>query len=611
MFELIQPTLSDVLRDARDGKLQLPDFQRGWVWEEDAIASLIASVARRVPVGALLTLKTGGGIRFAPRVVEGAPAATVEPDELLLDGQQRVTSLFQALVRTVPVDTRTAQGRKRTIYYYFNIERALEAPFPDEAVEIVNQSKKVSIDFGRKTVRDLSTVAGEYDNKRFPVSLTFDYDDWFNGWMEHWSYEKDKIKLFQRFRKDVLDPIKNYVLPMIRLGQDTTKEAVCLAFEKVNTGGKKLDAFELLTAMFAASGSVNLRTDWYGERGGAPGRESRLHEIDVLKGVDRTTFLRAVSLAHTYAVRRSAEAAGQELPAVSCNRSALLGTPVEAYEQWCEAVTKGFENTARFLRGLSIDRPGDVPYVFQLIAVAALFAVRENVPLSAAETQKLQRWFWCGVFGELYGSSTETRIANDLEDLTRWLGGDETEPRTIGAAVFSESRLDTLYTRISASYKGAHALLMNLGSQDFLTGERIADANDFSESFDIHHIFPRSWCNEKGIPRDRYDTIVNKTAISARTNRIIGGHAPMRYCAALDRHTTAQGVSLDRILESHLIDTALLRADNFDAFYAARKVALVDAIEAAMGKAALRDGAGRADDYDDEEPEVPTVVAVA
>ena len=611
MFELIQPTLSDVLRDARDGKLQLPDFQRGWVWEEDAIASLIASVARRVPVGALLTLKTGGGILFAPRVVEGAPAATVEPDELLLDGQQRVTSLFQALVRTVPVDTRTAQGRKRTIFFYFNIERALEAPFPDEAVEIVNQSKKVSIDFGRKTVRDLSTVAGEYDNKRFPVSLTFDYDDWFNGWMEHWSYKQEKIKLFQRFRKDVLDPIKNYVLPMIRLGQDTTKEAVCLAFEKVNTGGKKLDAFELLTAMFAASGTVNLRTDWYGERGGEPGRESRLHEIDVLKGIDRTTFLRAVSLAHTYAVRRSAEAAGQELPAVSCNRSALLGIPVEAYERWCEAVTKGFENTARFLHGLSIDRPGDVPYVFQLIAVAALFAVRENVPLSAAETQKLQRWFWCGVFGELYGSSTETRIANDLEDLTRWLGGDEAEPRTIGAAVFSESRLDTLYTRISASYKGAHALLMNLGSQDFLTGERIADANDFSESFDIHHIFPRSWCTQKGIPRDRYDTIVNKTAISARTNRIIGGHAPMKYCAALDRHTTAQGVSLDRILESHLIDTALLRTDNFDAFYAARKVALVDAIEAAMGKAALRDGAGRADDYDHEEPEVPSVVAVA
>ena len=186
MFELIQPTLSDVLRAAQDGKLQLPDFQRGWVWEQDAIASLVASVARSFPIGALLTLQNGGEIRFAPRVVEGAPVAPVEPDELLLDGQQRVTSLFQALVRTAPVDTRTAQGRKRAVFYYFNIERALEDPFPDAAVEIVSHTKTVRADFGRKEVRDLSTVEGEYAHMRFPVNRAFDSDDWFNGWMEHW-----------------------------------------------------------------------------------------------------------------------------------------------------------------------------------------------------------------------------------------------------------------------------------------------------------------------------------------------------------------------------------------------------------------------------------------
>ena len=86
---------------------------------------------------------------------------------------------------------------------------------------------------------------------------------------------------------------------MIRLGRDTTKEAVCLVFEKVNTGGQKLDAFELLSATFAAAGTVNLRADWYGERR-VPGREKRLHEFPILKGIDRTNFLRAVSLAHTY-----------------------------------------------------------------------------------------------------------------------------------------------------------------------------------------------------------------------------------------------------------------------------------------------------------------------
>ena len=608
MFELIQPTLSDVLRAAQDGKLQLPDFQRGWVWAEGAIASLVASVARSFPIGALLTLQTGGEIQFAPRVVEGAPGTAVEPDELLLDGQQRVTSLFQALVRTEPVDTRTAQGRKRAVFYYLSIERSLEDPFPDDAVEVVARSKTVRADFGRTVVRNLSTAEDEYANMRFPVNRVFDPDDWFNGWMKHWAYDQEKIELFQRFRKNVLDQIKNYALPMIRLGRDTTKEAVCLVFEKVNTGGQKLDAFELLTATFAASGTVNLRADWYGERR-VPGRERRLHEFPVLKGIDRTNFLRAVSLSYTFTEHRAAEAAGQKPPDVSCNHAAVLDIPVKAYERWCEATTVGFKSAARFLHRLGLYWWRDVPYVSQLTALAALFAVRENEPLSAVEARKVQRWFWCGVFGELYGSSTETRIANDVEDLTRWLGGDEAEPRTIGAATFRESRLDTLYTRSSAAYKGIHALLMHLGSADFLTGERIEVANYFSENFDIHHIFPRSWCEkhaEPRIPYDRYNTIVNKSAISARTNRKIGGRAPSEYCALLDKDTNAAEVDLDGILEGHLIDPNLLRADDFDGFYAARKTALVDGIETAMGKDALRDGIGRAEDYD-EEQEVPAI----
>ena len=381
-----------MLCDAKAGKLQLPDFQRGWIWEEDAIASLIASIARSFPVGALLTLKTGGTIHFEPRVVEGAPPMCAEPDELLLDGQQRVTSLFQALMRDAPVDTRTARGKKRKVFYYLNIERALEEPFPGEAVDIIDDSKTVRENFGRDIVLDLSTTEGEYSAMRFPANRVFDPDDWFNGWMECWEYNKEKIELFQKFRQDVLEPIKNYVMPMIRLGKETTKEAVCLVFEKVNTGGKKLDAFELLTAMFAASGTVNLRTDWYGERG-EPGREKRLHKFDVLKGIDRSDFLRAVSLVHTHELRSAAEATGKtgkELPAVSCNHAALLDVPVEDYAKWRDAITKGFEMAARFLHGLGLFWWKDVPYPSQIIGLAALFALRENIPLSAAEAKKIR-----------------------------------------------------------------------------------------------------------------------------------------------------------------------------------------------------------------------------
>ena len=93
--------LYKLLEDCRGGVLQLPDFQRSWVWDEDRIKSLIASVSRAFPVGALMSLDTGGPVNFKPRPVEGAPpeAKNMPPHSLLLDGQQRMTSLYQVTLR--------------------------------------------------------------------------------------------------------------------------------------------------------------------------------------------------------------------------------------------------------------------------------------------------------------------------------------------------------------------------------------------------------------------------------------------------------------------------------------------------------------------------------
>jgi hypothetical protein len=91
----------------------LPDFQRSWVWEEERIMSLIASVSRGFPMGALMSLKSkiDTGVVFAYRPIEGAPvAAQTKPEQLLLDGQQRMTSLYQSCMRRQVVSTITASA---------------------------------------------------------------------------------------------------------------------------------------------------------------------------------------------------------------------------------------------------------------------------------------------------------------------------------------------------------------------------------------------------------------------------------------------------------------------------------------------------------------------
>jgi uncharacterized protein with ParB-like and HNH nuclease domain len=105
-FKTFPVKLDELLKQCSAGNIQLPDFQRNWVWDEDRIKSLIASVSQAFPVGALMTLEVGTGIGsvFACRPIQGAAesAGAKAPTQLLLDGQQRMTSLFQTCMGRVP-----------------------------------------------------------------------------------------------------------------------------------------------------------------------------------------------------------------------------------------------------------------------------------------------------------------------------------------------------------------------------------------------------------------------------------------------------------------------------------------------------------------------------
>src|SRR5665213_2703156 len=126
-FDSPDINLADLLRLVADGKMQLPDFQREWKWDDPHISSLLASISLGYPVGVLMTLQTGDSATFAPQPISGVriPTAYV-PDELLLDGQQRATSLFQSLMSGQVVETCDPRGKKLQRWYYLDIAKALD-----------------------------------------------------------------------------------------------------------------------------------------------------------------------------------------------------------------------------------------------------------------------------------------------------------------------------------------------------------------------------------------------------------------------------------------------------------------------------------------------------
>lgn len=598
--------LTDLLRDCHRGDLQLPDFQRSWVWDEDRIKSLIASVSRAFPVGALMTLATGGPVEFKPRPVEGAPpeARNKVPTFLLLDGQQRMTSLYQVLIRRKVVATVTPKNKKVRRWFYIDIRKAMDPSVDrEEAIFTVPEDRVVRTDFGRNIVLDLSDKTNEFAQLMFPLTNVLEYDDWQDEFNDHWKGDQHESvrQEFRQFRRAILETFKSYQMPVISLDRATTKEAVCVVFEKVNTGGKALDAFELVTAMYAASGH-QLRRDWYGDEN-HEGRHRRLadalrmadHDGGILSSVSNTDFLQAISLFHTRDVRRAAEAAGKkgkELPPVSGNRQALLNLPLEAYLRYESQVEKGFEKAAKFLHLLHIFRTFDLPYQSQVVALAAILADIGDRWEHGTDRQKLVRWYWNGVFGELYGGAIESRIARDFLEVPAWLEGGP-EPSTITETTFRSDRLKTMRMRLSAAYKGMNALLMLEGAMDIRSGQKFNHAVFFGENVDIHHIFPKDWCKKQGIRPAVFDSIINKTPLSYRTNRKIGGAAPSEYVQRLqDGSQSSPKIApgqLDAYLASHLIDPALLRADAFEAFMADRQQRLLKLIEAATGKSAYVD----------------------
>lgn len=130
-------------------------------------------------------------------------------------------------------------------------------------------------------------------------------------------------------------------------------------------------------------------------------------------------------------------------------------------------------------------------------------------------------------------------MALDIQELMGWINGGIQEPTTIRDANFQPTRLETLRSRNSVAYKGISVLVQRQGARDFFWKSTIRelDETDWEECrLDIHHVFPKNWCESQGIPPARYNSILNKTPISYKANRMIGGKPPSAYLQQLQNH---------------------------------------------------------------------------
>ena len=601
-FGIEKESLKELLREASIGKAQLPDFQRGWVWPDRNIAGLIASISLGYPVGTVMMLQTGGHVKFQERPIEGLSFDSKnKPERLILDGQQRITSLYRALMHQEPVQTKDIRKKPVTGWFYIDIESALEDDENrEETIKFIPTDKKLK-SFKGENAKDYSNVELEYQDRFFPLNKVFDSDRWMQGYMKFWNYDEAATQIFFNFRNQILEKFITYQVPVIELPRDTPKEAVCQVFEKVNTGGVPLTVFELLTATFATDDFI-LRDDWNEkkERIADPSHQ-------VVKEFSDTDLMQAISLMATYERRMlflKANKDAERAPRIGCKRADILDITLKDYKEYSNKVIDGLIEASKFLHKHYIFIPKFLPYGAQLIPLSVIFTILGNDAHSHQAQEKIARWYWCGIFGELYGGTTETRFAYDVPEVVNWVRGDSNLPRTVAEAQFMKDRLWTLRSRQSAAYKGLYALLLADGAKDWLSGSTISAITYFDESIDVHHNFPEDWCKKNDKRRRKYNSILNKTPLSARTNRIIGGKAPSIYIQQLAKKAEVAEKTILSSIETHRVNISSLKNDDFEEHLENRAVALLEQIKGAMGKdvgESQVDSVDDGDDFEDDE----------
>lgn len=579
--------LVDILRGIKLQKVALPNFQRLWVWEPDMVRDLIISVAYRYPAGSLLTMPvTSNNGKFAMRPFEGAGTQLeTTPTVMVLDGQQRLTSLFQALYSK---DGVTYQGRK--YYFYLDIDHLLSDPdgdieigdpyFEDALFYVVSDKrtgKKIRYD-NLSARYELTTREQELENSAIPLYAIFDQhllDEWKSRFLERkvngeWQHYPEYQNMWDKLVKPWFTRIQTYPFPVVELRSDMPLSAICHIFEKVNSTGKPLDVFDLATAVLWAKG-FELNTRW------AQTAKDLRTLFPMQPSLLGTHFLQGLSLLNSLSNKRTDSGV-----AVNCRRQDLLNLDRETVERWWGVLVDGYREAARFMINEGILSERILPYTTLIVPLSTIFAYVKHYKGTAhtgSTWQKVSQWYWCSVFSARYSSRVETASAQDSEQVLNWIDGGPV-PDVVRTFSFRSDALQEITSIRNVIYKGVLCLLARDGAKDFGGGGKLSTALFYDTSQDHHHIFPTDALARLNIRDPRANTIVNKTLISSAVNRSIGGRLPSDY---VNDWRGKLGTSFDEILDSHAISADRLASDDWIGFVNDRRERLRALIESVCG----------------------------
>ncbi|WP_406183029.1 DUF262 domain-containing protein [Streptomyces sp. NBC_01006] len=551
----------NIVTRIQNREIALPDFQRDFVWDSARTAELIGSIMSRYPVGTLLFWEQGDGQPFASRSFDGAPNTSNNPPSVLvLDGQQRLTSLYQAL---------TGSGDER---YFIKV---------DEFVDVYSQSVREVPDvdfeeaiFSMPAVAKTGRRSQQLTPSHLPISEVHKFDDWLDDYADAIGNDpqvpltaREAKSLYREMRDKYISPLKTYGLPVLTLPSSTSMDAVCTIFETLNRTGKPLGPFELLTARFFPQG-VNLRDLWdEAESNHRALKEFRIDPYNVLQAI----CLRVRGTAQRSDVLKK-----------------LTGDDIK--DHW-KSVTSGFAGVIDMIQSdCGVTSQKWLPYGMLLTPMAAVWDKQKDLkPLERSQAlRRLQQFFWASIFTTNYDQGANSQMGADYSRLANWITtGDGDAPEVIDELHINATTLRTATVRRKALYSGLICLLIKNKAADFHTGQSMTITR--AHEAESHHIFPKAFL-AKQQESESAELMLNRSIIDGETNRIISSNAPSVYIEKMK--TTYGEQRLHDVLASHAIasqEASGLLHDDYTRFLDERLENIVQLIEEATGKQIQRE----------------------
>lgn len=573
-FDIKKFGIGAILEAVSNGTLQLPNFQRTWRWPDELIIGLLDSIGEGYPINSLMFLQTGGPVRFPHLPFTGVDRASVDgvdPEHLAMDGQQRITAMFQALYSRRPVELVGKKQKKLYRCYYIDMEKAIRGgtKLSEAIVSVPVNAAGVPIHPGAPAY---DQVSWQCENRMFPTNMVFRFREWEDAYSRFYDRREDRYHatgILNDFRDTVVDAFTKGSVSVNILTKSNTLKSVSRIYEKINTGAVMLDTFDLLIARFAAEG-FNLREDWHNEatRNGVH-LELKTDSKGLLAGLTPLTF---VSTVYMLSAMRAGKVPSPE-------KDAILNLSVAEYTSCRDDIIRGYKHAVKYLRRMTIVMERDLPSMAVVSALALVFGTMGREAEDHVALQKLERWFWSVMFSPKYGKLSSP-VGADVSELVQWLSGAGTPPKSVSQLYLVDAHVFGVRQRKAPNiHKAVGLALMCSGVEDFTSGRQVSEHNASDDTYDIHHIFPKKWCQDQGISPDLYDSVANRTPLSFASNRRIGAAAPSQYIAGIESEYSISPEKMDRIIRSHGIDPAYLRSDSFDEFFVAREEYLRNLVE--------------------------------